>query len=279
MDREALFALLLLLLVGPTCCVAAAATPLPRGSSKSARRLERALWARIWFPLLPSGLMVAALLGWAVQEPDSAERLRPATWVPVCLFGIVWARAVIRAGWATAARGHVRIGARGFLRPRIVVDGTLQLELDPAAYEAAIAHERAHCAHRDPLRIWCAQAASDLQWPIPGARARLDAWLHALELARDEEARESGTDGADLAAAIVHVARAPTPFATAIAGLTGRDAHALRERIARLLQPLRRDPGRRHRPLALAAWTLAAGTAAVLGSTFGEPLVHLLALR
>jgi hypothetical protein len=36
--------------------------------------------------------------------------------------------------------------------------------------------------HRDPLRIWLAQLATDLQGSSPGARERLSWWMAALGL-------------------------------------------------------------------------------------------------
>lgn len=91
----------------------------------------------------------------------------------------------------------------GVLRPRILISPRLANALQDRELEAVVEHERAHARHRDPLRLWLAQLATDLQWPWPQARVRFRAWIHALELARDEEALARGVDGADLAAAIL----------------------------------------------------------------------------
>ena len=271
MDRELVLTLLVLLVVGSTCFVVGATCGAP-APLRSGRATERVCWRRLWLPFVPASLALAALVGWALQEPDDSERLPLAMVVPACFFGIVWARAALRAIWARSAGGHVRLGTRGLLRPTVVVDRGLRSELDAAAFDAALAHERAHAAHRDPLRIWCAQLASDLQWPAPGARARLAAWLHALELARDEEAREAGADGADLAAAILHVARDRAERLGAVAALTGSDA--LRDRITRLLEPLRAAPPRGAATVAFAAWALGGTVAAIAGDTFGEYVIR-----
>jgi hypothetical protein len=77
----------------------------------------------------------------------------------------------------------------------VVVSPALAEVLDPAALRAVHEHESAHARHHDPLRIWLAELAADLQWPSPSARARLQSWPETLELARDDEARERGAQG------------------------------------------------------------------------------------
>ncbi|MDE2463779.1 MAG: hypothetical protein KGO02_08715, partial [Alphaproteobacteria bacterium] len=82
----------------------------------------------------------------------------------------------------------------------------------------------------------------------PSAQRRFQTWLIALEFARDDEARERGADGADLAAAIMASIRflreetapdAPsyTSSRMAHACLIGY-SHVLQERVSRLLGPL-----------------------------------------
>ncbi|MGH8303675.1 MAG: hypothetical protein ACRET5_19695, partial [Steroidobacteraceae bacterium] len=154
---------------------------------------------------------------------------------------------------------------------------------------AALAHERAHALHRDPLRIWLAQWVTDLQWPWPGAMLRFERWLDALELARDDEARASGSDGADLAAAVLASIRFNSQLEPrdgacfngtqlAHARLTG-DSRALRNRVSRLLAPLTEHssekmqrPGTLQRAGYLLIPLLAA--AVLLGVIYGERLVH-----
>jgi beta-lactamase regulating signal transducer with metallopeptidase domain len=74
------------------------------------------------------------------------------------------------------------------LRPWVLSSPYLAKTLDDRTIEAALEHERAHARHHDPLRIWLAQLATDLQWPWPQAHKRFQLWILALELARDEEA-------------------------------------------------------------------------------------------
>ncbi len=83
--------------------------------------------------------------------------------------------------------------------------------------------------------------ATDLQWPSPFARRRLERWLSALELARDEEARLAGAPGADLAAAVVAVAGLSNPARRGLVGLTGAEV-SLSSRVHRLLGPLPTSP-------------------------------------
>jgi beta-lactamase regulating signal transducer with metallopeptidase domain len=112
------------------------------------------------------------------------------------------------------------------------------MKLSPKILNAALAHEAAHLRHRDPLRIWLAGLATDLQVGARPARSRLTAWRHALELARDEEAREAGVTGPDLAAAILAVTRIERGFPVGTAALLEGNGALLRERIGRLLTPL-----------------------------------------
>jgi hypothetical protein len=114
----------------------------------------------------------------------------------------------------------------------------LAKRLDDRAIEAALAHERAHVRHRDPLRIWVAQFVTDLQWPWGSAQRRFSSGLAAVEEARDDEARAAGVEGADLAAALVGSLRFQSAqCCTGGVGLIGQ-REVVQARIARLLRPL-----------------------------------------
>jgi beta-lactamase regulating signal transducer with metallopeptidase domain len=197
------------------------------------------------------------------------------------LFGLVLVRAAVRA--VRALRAPVRAPAamtRGLLRPRVVIAPELSARLDERALRAAIEHEAAHARHRDPLRLWLAQIATDLQWPSKAAGQRLVDWRNALELARDAEACDR-VEGSDLAAAVIEAARlGRAGHCDAVVGLVsdaGR-AHAFSDRIHRLLDPPRETaaaPGRFvHSAGALLAAAL--GLAVVLGVFYGEAVVRLL---
>jgi hypothetical protein len=250
MERESLLAILIMVLGGvalqPLVWWPAPATDLP------AAELERRSWRRLWLPLVPALLVAAWLCGWALREPDPVrDPLDPwvvlAVWLP---FGLVFARAALRGVWSLVRLPtDCGVSTVGLIQPQVVFSPFLAKQMDDAAVGAALAHERAHAAHRDPLRIWLAQLVTDLQWPWPWAARRLEVWLEALELARDDEARTGGADGADLAAAVLgsvrYLEHLPRPRSgmrltgtqLAHATLIG-DAGALRRRVDRLLRPL-----------------------------------------
>jgi Zn-dependent protease with chaperone function len=236
-------------------------------------RSERATWWRLWGPLLPAATALALLVGWALQEPSTTdELLRPAAALAALPVALVWARATWRAVRALSARVDAPAAVVGLLRPRVEIDARLAEVVSSAGMEAARAHEEAHARHRDPLRIWLAQLATDLQWPFGGAAARLAAWLDALELARDDEARRAGARGEDLAEALVGAARLSTSQSTRLAAVARLDgpSRALAARVERLLAPLepeRRPARRRVAVLAVTATLLAA---AWLGFAHGD---------
>jgi hypothetical protein len=150
--------------------------------------------------------------------------------------------------------------------------------LSEGQVNAVLEHERAHARHCDPMRIWLAQLATDLQWPWPQAHERLRRWLLALELARDEEARVTGVAGTDLADAIVASARFDQRVNLPVeAALTGEPC-ASKQRIGRLLDPLPAESEETqmstHGPLLTLLPTLL--LALVLGLMFGERVVRAL---
>lgn len=272
---------------------------LPAIDSCGARgdELERRAWRRLWCPLVPALAVAAWLGGWTLTESDPvSDRLGVwalyAAWAP---FALIFGRAAVRAVWALLRPApDFGVSTIGLIRPQTVFSPFLAKQLDDMELGAALAHERAHGLHRDPLRIWLAQLLTDLQWPWPSAWRRLDTWLVALELARDEEARESGIDGADLAAAVLACIRflrrlppegrasfSGTPFA--LARLVG-GSRVLRERVSRLLAPL--PEARCNGAAELLSFEAAALmlvplllTAVMLGIVYGEHVMHsLLAL-
>jgi len=276
-DRELVLGVLLLMVCGPIL-LAFGALPALAKNDVSGRRLERDLWARLWVPLLPAALAFAGLLGWAIQEPDAAdEHLHGIALALAAPFAAIWVRAIARSAWALLATRHqTPIATVGFLRPRVVVAPFVRHAIDAEAFQAAYEHEAAHVRHRDPLRIWLAQLAADLQWPWPSAKRRLRCWLWALELARDEEAREHGAEGADLAVAILTaITLAGTPDAVAAAALTG-DGAALKERIARLLAPVVDDSPVRARWVASLCTLTALSVAVMAGLHYGDLVVRAL---
>lgn len=246
-------------------------------SAVSGRDLERLRWKELWLPIIPALIVVAWLCGWAAVEPDPVPEQVPIWLVLASVpFGLVVARAVIRAAWSLFREdGDPGTATVGLLKPWIVFSPRLARTLDERALEAALDHERAHARHRDPLRIWLAQLATDLCWPWPQAQLRLRRWIVALELARDEEARASGAEGSDLAAAILASVRLREQTLSPVGVQLTGDAGALQERIGCLLNPLAdpalaRNGGARLMPALLAIGLM---SSAVLGSAFGERVI------
>ena len=295
MERETLLSILVMLLGGAVLQPFASwRWKEPDGASPS--DLERRSWLRLWYPVVPVLLVAAWLCGWALAEPDPVPDVTD-RWIVVLActpFALLFGRTAARAVWALMRRPlDCGISTIGLLQPQVIFSPFLAKQLDEGVIRAALAHEHAHAANRDPLRIWIAQLITDLQWPWPGAQLRLEAWLDALELARDDEARVNGADGAELAAAVLASVRyltrvtpqeraASSGTQLAHARLIG-NSRALRVRVARLLA-VRQEP--RVRPgliptLRYAGVLLTCSLLAMLalGLVFGERVMHpLLAL-
>jgi Zn-dependent protease with chaperone function len=276
MERESLLTMLIFLLGGMMLQMVAA-WPAAHSSEASARRVERAAWLGIWWPLTPTLVVAAWLCGWALSQPDPVpDRVGPFVFIACAPFAFLVIRAIIRAAWSLFRRPEeFGIATIGLVRPSIVFAPELAKLLDDRAIQAALEHERAHVRHRDPLRIWVAQFVTDLQWPWSRAQLRFVTWLGALEDARDDEARALGIEGSDLAAAVVaslrfHRDRTVGPCARLIGNRS-----ALEQRIARLLQPLPAAPQERDLSAIPAGMRLIGALllALALGVVYGERLI------
>lgn len=292
MERESLLSILIVLL-GGVVLQPFVWWPSAHPADLPPAELERRNWRRLWYPVVPTLLVAAWLCGWALREPDPVRDpldlwVLWAVWAP---FALIFARAAARAVWALL-RNPVDWGVStiGLIQPQVVFSPFLAKQLEDGVIRAALAHERAHAIHRDPLRIWIAQLVTDLQWPWPWAARRLEVWLEALELARDDEARAEGADGADLATAVLESVRYLERIAAArsTVRLTGTqlaharligDPSALRKRVSRLLAPLPRQPRGtsvglgllEHAGLLLIPLLL---TALALGALYGERVMR-----
>lgn len=290
MERETLLTLLVLLFGGmamqPLAVISPQAAPHLGG-----RDAERHAWLRLWLPMTPTLCVAAWLCGWAMREPDPV-RGHLDHWVlfAACLpFALIAARASCRAIWAlTRTPPDTGVYTIGLFKPHIVFSPFLARQLDDDMIEAAWAHEKAHARHRDPLRIWLAQIATDLQWPWPWAGERMAIWLEALEQARDDEARQGGADGAALAAALLAtVRRQPCPAQPRCpGGVAALDTQAnrssrdgmLERRVGRLLAPLAETYPRRATPAGLirrpeTGFALALLAMCLLGMLWGPRLL------
>jgi hypothetical protein len=277
MERECFLSILIALLGGITILICGW-WPVGHAEKTSARDLELIRWRQLWLPLGPAVIVAAWLCGWATVEPDPVPERVPAwlllTSVP---FGLLFVRALVRAGWSLFRdEGDPGTATVGLLKPWILFSPHLAKALDERAIEAALEHERAHARHRDPLRVWLAQLATDLQWPWPQAQDRFRQWMIALELARDDEALRAGVEGSDLATAILASVRLHREaILSAGACLTG-DPSVLKARIARLLAPSidrsEESPTRVGVTLSLLVTSLL--VAIGFGAVSGERVVH-----
>jgi beta-lactamase regulating signal transducer with metallopeptidase domain len=273
MSRDFVLAALVLISCGSLACLAGF---LPSRAEAPAPSEPRA-WRLVWAPLAPAAAALALLIGWALHEPSvTDEILSPTALVLAAPLAAMWLRAALRAAAAlrASARG-LTAGVVGLLRPRVVIDPRFRAALDTASLEAVLAHERAHARHRDPLRIWLAQLATDLQGPTRAARARLAAWTEALETSRDDEARREGIHGEDLANALVVAARAAAPRRPAAVATFGSPEASLTARVDRLLAPLERAAPPRA-SLAIAALAAVVAAAALVGWMHGDLFVRAL---
>jgi hypothetical protein len=278
MERECFLSVLIALLAG-TMILACGWWPAHDAGGGSARYLERLRWRHVWLPLVPALIVAAWLCGWALAEPDPTPEKASILLILASIpFALLFGRAAIRAVWSLVRdEGDVVTATVGLLRPWILVSPYLAKALDDRTIEAALAHERAHARHRDPLRIWLAQSATDLQWPWPQAQKRFRLWILALELARDEEARMSGVDGSDLATAILASARLGRQAILPANAALISDPSTLKARISRLLEPLPLEPPETH----AMTWTAVAAIPVLLGaigfgSVFGEQILRTL---
>ena len=243
---------------------------------RSRARSERSAFWLVVAPVVGAGLVMAFFIGWAAQEPDpSDEWLGAGLW---CLSGITMAaiaRASIRAARGLRVPSDLAIGTVGLLAPRIVVSCDFERAAGEESLNAALAHEAAHQRHRDPLRIWLVAFAADLQWPLPGARARFDRWLLALEVERDEEALARGADRGALAAAIVAAARLTSRSTGAAVAAAGAEP-GVAIRVRRLLRGDSHACVRRPRPWSFAVIGASVLLMSWLGHGWGDALLGIL---
>jgi Zn-dependent protease with chaperone function len=277
MDRELVLAVLAALL-GGVALTLAGWWPAGAPDLSGGRAVERKAWHRLWLPFVPALFTLAALAGWALNEPADAERVPNLLILGALPFTVVFLRAAWRALRLLQTRTTGLPAATvGLLRPRVLVSPRIVQALDPAALAAALEHERAHARHRDPLRLWLAQIGTDLLWPWPAAGNRQRRWKEALEFARDDEARLGGVAGADLAAAIVAALRLTQSAALPGVATLGADEAFVKQRVARLLQPLgAQAQWRQGSTIWMLLPALGIGLALLAGTTFGEPLVRTL---
>lgn len=265
MDREIVLGVLALWVCGPILLV-------------SGLLLQK---RHFWWEVVPAGIAFAVLVGWALQEPATAdEGFRSFVYLAIAPIVLVWTRAAVRAVRAPFRSGcDTPAFTAGFIRPRVFLSPLLAAMLDTEARRAVEEHEAAHARHRDPLRIWLARFVTDLSWPWPAASERFERWLAELEIERDDEARSRGVHGADLAAAILAAVQIYGHHGDAGGATLVGDEPRLRIRIERLLEPLNptsvpHSRARRWRRVLVISATLLLAIA--FGHSFGDTAVKAL---
>lgn len=243
---------------------------------------ERRAWWLLIAPIFPGLMAINFLVGWALQESDPADEWAGAlTWLVAVWMTAGVVRALIRA-LAALRRPRPQelpIATVGILWPRVTVAEHFVAATSPEGLSAALAHEAAHCRAYDPLRIWLAQLLADLQWPLPGAGLRLQRWLLALEMRRDDEAIAAGADPTALAEAILVAARGVGGRVLSPGVEGAGDGSGVGHRVRRLLASPEVPGGQGHTAsrvgLALAVPVLS-GTLLWLGFAFGEGILRAL---
>lgn len=279
MEREAVLVTVAAALCG--LVVWLSALPVGRAWPRT-RHPEHLAWWWLVLPLFAGGVVLAFLLGWALQEPDPAdEHVGIPLYLLAVLTGGIALRAIIRSAKAlrSSARAKIPIGTIGLVKPQVVVSDDFRRIASGDVLAAALTHETAHVKRRDPLRIWLAQLAADLQWPIPGTARRFSAWLLALEAERDNEAVASGAAAEDLAEAILTAARLQCGASTGLAANAAGGGDGIAWRVRRLLSP--DVSGGTIAPRRAFLITRASCTAVVIGAvwlglTYGEAVLSVL---
>lgn len=174
-----------------------------------------------------------------------------------------------RGGVAWVPGGGALCHAVGIFRPRIIASAQLRQALGAGELSAALAHERAHLARRDPAAQLLLSLAG--LFAPPGLAPDLARPFHqAAEEACDAEAAHAVGDGALVAAALLQVLalRRGDPALAPLAPAFGE--HHLERRVRLLLAPgaPRRATAR---TLALATAFVLAALAAALAQS---PAVH-----
>jgi Zn-dependent protease with chaperone function len=135
--------------------------------------------------------------------------------------------------------------AAGVLRPYIVFSARVHAALTSGEHEAAVQHELAHIAHRDPLLLAGVSLLNDLFWFLPGSRGLFRRIRELLELRADDAAIAAGAEPAALASALVAAGEiVHTPIVAAAMAST---PSALALRVRRLLADAPRQSVERSR--------------------------------
>jgi len=165
------------------------------------------------------------------------------------------------------------VALAGVFRSQLVISSEVAAALDPAQLDAVLRHELAHHVSRDNLKRLLIALAP--RWFLVEHER---AWKRFSEWAADDRAAAGDSRrAADLASALVHVARVKAGSGTpALATLLLTDDNAeLATRVDRLLQEGAAEPRATHRS---SKWAIAGYAAALIGvavlSPFALAWVH-----
>lgn len=156
----------------------------------------------------------------------------------------------------------------GMLRPRIFVSRALASHLSAPELAAVIAHEGAHAARRDPLRLSAARFLASFLFWLPALRRLVDDLADDAEVRADDAAAR--TQPLVLASALLRIAEAFRPLPQGAPGPAGLTVGACRPGADDLLvRRVRRLAGEEapiathvtHRAIGLAALALCLGMA------------------
>ncbi len=143
-------------------------------------------------------------------------------------------------------RGAPMLFCTGVLRPAVVVSRGAVGLLDPEELRAALAHELAHLARRDPAASWGVLCARVLMWFNPAFQVVARAVARDAEWLADERAAAACGDRLALASGLLKLHRAtsgrgmrrPLPFAAALSEPLARvRSRDIEVRCRRLLDP------------------------------------------
>ena len=102
----------------------------------------------------------------------------------------------------------------GWLRPRIFITADLARQLTSDELTAVIAHEGAHVARRDPLRLSLLRFLADALYYVPALRRLADDMSDEAEIAADDIAASGATTSVILASAIIRLAEWADRYST-----------------------------------------------------------------
>jgi Zn-dependent protease with chaperone function len=156
----------------------------------------------------------------------------------------------------------------GWLRPRVYVAEELAGRLLPRELAAVLAHEAAHVARRDPLRLSILRFLRCTLFWLPAVRVLAEDIADETEILADD--RAAPLDPLSLASAILKLATwNPGPLATVGVGFHQRD---LLDRRVRRLAGEEVSPRTRLNPRSAIATALALALVSATGAVMAHPL-------